>query len=114
MVHVATVPTKARRTLAIWALVVGVVAFFVGLFPFVGVVAGVSAITLGVLALLKSHTTWMAVVAIVLGALAGITSAVTTANIDAIMAAGTRLDQMMLRPHPHLHRQPVLRRHQCR
>lgn len=102
MVHVATVPTKARRTLAIWALVVGVVAFFVGLFPFVGVVAGVSAITLGVLALLKSQTTWMAVVAIVLGALAGITSAVTTANIDAIMAAGreARSDDAAATPTP--------------
>ena len=102
MLHVATVPTKARRTLAIWALGVGVVAFFLGLFPFVGMVAGVSAIALGVLALLKRQTTWMAVVAIVLGALAGITSAVTTANIDAIIAAGreARSDDAKATPTP--------------
>ena len=97
-----TLPTRVGPTLATWALVVGVVAFFIGLFPFVGIAAGLSAIALGVLALIKRQTSWMAIIAIVLGAVAGLTSAVTTANIDAIMAAGRegRLDNAAATPVP--------------
>ncbi|WP_308495316.1 DUF2511 domain-containing protein [Microbacterium jiangjiandongii] len=97
-----TLPTRVGPTLATWALVVGGVAFFLGLFPVIGIVVGLSAIALGVLALIKGQTPWMAIVAIVLGALAGITSVVTTANIEAIMAAGreARVDSAAATPIP--------------
>jgi hypothetical protein len=87
-VQVTTAPPKPRRALALSALLVGVLAFFIGWIPFVGIAAGLSAIALGVVALVKEQTKWMAITAIVLGTLAGITSVVTTANVDAIIAAG--------------------------
>ncbi|HTN59428.1 MAG TPA: Ltp family lipoprotein [Protaetiibacter sp.] len=70
---------------------VGIVAFLSGLAPFWGIIAGAAAVVLGVLALKKQQSKGMALTGLILGAVAVLTSLVTTitlvAGVGAINAA---------------------------
>ncbi|MBK7819740.1 MAG: DUF5067 domain-containing protein [Tessaracoccus sp.] len=77
----------APRGLAIAAFVVGIAAFLSGLVPVWGIVAGLAAVALGIISLLKGQTKWMTVLAIVLGGLAVVASAFTTFTTAALLNA---------------------------
>lgn len=87
-------PAQASNALAITALVVGIVAFVSGVAPFWGILAGVAAIVLGALALRKRQHKAMSIIGIVGGALAAITSLITTIMLIAgLAAAGSAIDE---------------------
>src|SRR5690554_4375935 len=79
-------PPKSPSGLAIAALVVGIMAFLLGLIPVFGAIVGLTAVVFGILAMRKNQSKGMSIAGIVLGGLAavvsmnvafGITSAVT-------------------------------------
>lgn len=79
----ATVPAQrpippSTNGLAVAALVVGIVAFFVGLIPILGLVLGATAVALGCLSLRRTIGRGLGITGLVLGALAGLTSLITT------------------------------------
>lgn len=80
VLHAPQVATRmtTRKGIAVAALVVGVLAFFIGWVPFFGLVVGCCAVILGVVALLKKQQKALSVTAISLGALAVVTSIVVT------------------------------------
>ena len=92
----ATLPTlpplpKKPMGLALAALIVGSVAFLVGLVPVFGALVGTAAVVLGILTLRKQQSKGMAITGMVLGGIAtlasigitfGITAAVNNASAD--------------------------------
>lgn len=72
---------KHAGGMAISALILSIVAFFFGLIPFLGIVLGAPAIFLGIVALKKRQKKALGVIAIVLGSMAVISSASTTATL---------------------------------
>lgn len=79
-------PTPKKKGLAIAALIVGIVAFFTGLFPVVGIVLGIAAIVLGILTLVRKQTKGLGITAIVLGGIAAIVSVIMTISFSAFTA----------------------------
>lgn len=71
-------PKPSASSLAVGALITGIVAFLTGWAPIWGILVGAAAVTLGFLALRGRQSTGMSVTGIVLGGLALITSLVTT------------------------------------
>lgn len=74
----APIPPKVPAGLAIAALVVGVAAFLTGWIPVWGLIAGIAAVLLGIFALVKGQSKGMAIPGLILGAIAALTSLVTT------------------------------------
>jgi hypothetical protein len=75
----APVPAgKPSSAIAITALVVGGVAFLSGLAPVWGLIVGIVAVALGVLAIVRKQRTVFALTGLGLGAVAGLTSLITT------------------------------------
>lgn len=82
--HPAIAPsTKKPAGLAIAALAVGIVAFLVGLTPIFGALVGLTAILLGVFALVKKQSKGFSITGVALGAIAVIASIAVTAAISA-------------------------------
>ncbi len=79
-----TQPASPAKGLAISALIVGIVAFLMGLLPVVGALAGIAAIVLGAIALGKKQPKGLALTGLILGACALIASIATTAGLGAI------------------------------
>lgn len=75
---------KKPATFAIIALVLGIIAFLTGLVPILGLLLGAGAVALGIVALVKKQSKGMAITALVLGGLAFISSASTTAALGSI------------------------------
>jgi len=69
---------KPTQGLAVAALIAGSASFLIGWVPFLGVLAGAAAVVLGVLALRRRQSKGFAVTGLVLGAVAVLTSIVTT------------------------------------
>lgn len=76
-------PRSPSTGLAIAALIVGIVAFLMGLIPVAGALVGIAAIVLGVLALQKRQSKALAVTGLILGAVATIASFGTLVGIGA-------------------------------
>lgn len=81
--------SKPAAGLAISALIVGIVAFVSGWAPFWGIVAGLVAVILGALALRKGQSKGLALPGLILGALAALTSIVTTILMIAGLSLGS-------------------------
>lgn len=75
---------KKPATFAIIALVLGIIAFLTGLVPILGLLLGAGAVALGIVVLVKKQSKGMAITALVLGGLAFISSASTTAALGSI------------------------------
>lgn len=75
-------PKKASG-LTLAALIVGIVAFLVGLAPIFGALVGLTAVVLGILALRRHQSKGMAIAGVVLGAIATLASIGMTAGIGA-------------------------------
>lgn len=73
--------------MAISALVVGIVAFLMGLLPVVGALVGIAAIVLGAIALGKKQPKGFALTGLILGACAVIASFAMTAGIGALTSS---------------------------
>lgn len=69
---------RKPQGLAIAALIVGIVAFFIGWMPFFGFLVGMTAVVLGIIAIVKKQPKGLAVTGLVLGGLAAATSIVIT------------------------------------
>lgn len=67
-------PPQQTNVLAIFALILGIIAFLTGIFPFFGAVVGLVAIILGSVALRKQYSKGMAIAGLVLGAIGMLTS----------------------------------------
>lgn len=88
--HVTTTTGGAPRAgapkgLAIAALVTGGVAFLLGLVPVVGLLAGIAAVVLGILALLRRQPRALAVTGLVLGAVGLVVSLLVTVGLGALL-----------------------------
>lgn len=81
--------TKVPQGLAIAALVVGIVAFLSGWAPVFGMIVGIAAVVLGVVATVKKQNKVMSIFGIVLGGLAIIASLLATLFWGAVFHAGT-------------------------
>lgn len=68
---------------ALIALVLGIVAFFLGLVPVLGLIVGAAAVTLGVLAIRQRQSKKMSTAGIILGAVAALASIGATAGLSA-------------------------------
>lgn len=79
------------KGLAISALVVGIVAFCMGLIPVLGAIVGIAAVILGAIALAKKQPKGFALTGLILGALGLITSIGTTAGIGALTSEVSRI-----------------------
>ena len=77
-------PVATPKGLAISALVVGAVAFLMGLLPIVGALVGVAAIVLGAIAMSKKQPKGFALTGLILGALAVLASVGMTLGLGAI------------------------------
>ena len=69
---------------ALTALIVGIVAFLIGLVPVAGFLAGAAAAVFGVLALVKNQSRGLAITGLVLGGIALVTSIGVTVGLGAI------------------------------
>lgn len=69
--------------LAIAALVVGIVAFLLGLLPVAGIILGLAGLTLGIMALAKKQPKGLALTGTILAGLAVIASIATTVGLGA-------------------------------
>jgi hypothetical protein len=67
MTESASSTSVAPKGLAIGSLVAGIVAALLGWAPFAGVLAGIAAVVLGVLALRKGQSKVLAIIGILLG-----------------------------------------------
>lgn len=83
-----TPPTTPSNGLAVAALVVGIVAFLIGLLPVVGLLAGLVAVVLGVLALRRPSGRGPAIIGLALGAIAALTGLISTIVLVAGLATG--------------------------
>lgn len=79
----AAAESKPTPVLSIVALIAGIIAFFTGIVPILGVILGLGAIALGVFALMKKQRKGLAIAGIVLGTVAVISSIAVTAGISA-------------------------------
>ncbi|WDH78222.1 hypothetical protein PTQ19_11940 [Microbacterium esteraromaticum] len=73
-----TTSASGSNGLAITALIIGIVAFFIGWIPVLGLLLGVAATVLAILAITRIQSKAMSVVGLVLGVLAAATSLVVT------------------------------------
>ncbi|NIJ06293.1 Ltp family lipoprotein [Frigoribacterium faeni] len=73
------------KSLALAALIVGIVAFLTGLVPVFGAIVGIAAIVLAALALRKRQPKALAVTGLALGAVAVVASILVTAGIGAVL-----------------------------
>lgn len=71
------------RGLALAALIVGIVAFLLGLVPVVGTIVGLAAVVLGIIALLRHQSKVLAWIGLGLGAVATIVSIVVAVGLGA-------------------------------
>lgn len=78
---------SGTKGLALTALIVGIVAFLLGLIPVVGILLGLAGIGLGIFALIKKQSKALAITGIVLAACALIASIATTASLGSIDTA---------------------------
>lgn len=85
----ASAPQQHSNGLAIAALVVGIVAVLSGWAPFWGVVVGVAAVVLGILALKKNANKGMAIAGLVTGAVGALWSLIITALFIVALTAGS-------------------------
>jgi len=76
---------KGPMALALAALIVGIAAFLFGLIPVFGAIVGAAAVVLGVFALRKKQPKVLAIIGIVLGGVAVISSITTTAGLGAVV-----------------------------
>jgi hypothetical protein len=81
-------PPQPSNGLAVAALVVGIVAFLLGLLPIAGLLLGAGAIVLGVVALRRPNRKGLAILGLILGSVAALTSLVTTVALIAGLASG--------------------------
>jgi outer membrane biosynthesis protein TonB len=81
----ATLPPLPKKPtgLALAALIVGIGAFFIGFVPVVGALAGITAVVLAIFALRKRQSKTLAVIGIVLGSVAALTSIGVTVGVSA-------------------------------
>lgn len=86
-----TQPTEAKG-LAVAALVVGIVAFLSGWAPIWGMIVGIAAVVLGILALKKRQNKAMSVVGLVLGAIGLVSSLIFTLMWAAVLSSPTVQD----------------------
>lgn len=78
----STAPTpKKAGGLALAALIVSIIAFLTGLVPVLGAILGVSAIALGIFALVRGQSKGFAVTALILAGIASISSIAITAGL---------------------------------
>ena len=70
---------RRKQGIALSAIIVAGIAFFIGWMPFFGLIMGGSAVVLAVIALLKKQSKALSITALTLGALAAVTSIVITA-----------------------------------
>ncbi|MES2630754.1 MAG: DUF4190 domain-containing protein [Patescibacteria group bacterium] len=88
------VPPAATNGLAIASMVVGIVAFVSGWIPFWGLLTGIAAIVLGVIALKKPTGKGFSIAGIVTGGLAALSSILFTVFfIIGIVSSGAIIDQ---------------------
>ena len=85
-----TVMSKRPRGLALAALIVGIVAFLLGLLPVIGAIIALTAIALGIFALMKRQPKGISITGIVLGSIALVASIAMTAGLGAAINAGPR------------------------
>lgn len=83
-------PPKAPRGLAIASLVVGIVAFLAGLVPVLGVILGIAAATIGIIALVKKQPRGLSITGVALGAVAVIASIAMTIGLITVAANSSR------------------------
>lgn len=81
----SNIPSPKSRSFALPALLVGGVAFLLGLVPVLGALVGVTAIILGVLALRRDASKGMPVTGIVLGSIGALVSLAMTFGVAAMM-----------------------------
>lgn len=84
MAYQQTQPPKTANGFALTALIVGSVAFLMGLAPVAGAVVGIAAIVLAILALVKKQNKVMAWIGLSLGTVATVTCIIFTSIIFAI------------------------------
>lgn len=96
--------TTPPRGLAIAALTVGIIAFFIGWLPYVGLIAGLAAVVLGIIALTKRQPKGFAVTGLTLGTLAMLASIVVTI-VATILP--TQLNDQSATPMPSTAEQPT-------
>jgi hypothetical protein len=74
----APIPGRPPRGYAAGALILGVIAFFNGFLPIVGIVLGLPAVVLGVVALQKKQPKHFAITGIATGAVGALSSVLAT------------------------------------
>ncbi|CAL4860313.1 hypothetical protein [Microbacterium sp. MM2322] len=79
---------EPKKGLAIAALVVGIAAFLTGLIPWLGLLLGLTAFALGVLALTRGQSKVFALVGGSLGAIAAVTGLITTSALMIWLLSG--------------------------
>ncbi|WP_285136282.1 DUF4190 domain-containing protein [Microbacterium sp. lyk4-40-TSB-66] len=85
-----TAQGSQSKGLALAALVVGIVAFLTGLIPWLGLLAAVAAIGLGVLALVKRQSKPLSVTGTALGGVALLTGLVVTVAFTSVLTSPNR------------------------
>ncbi|SDG31934.1 hypothetical protein [Microbacterium sp. 77mftsu3.1] len=86
MNHPAT--ARPKNTLAVAALVVGIVAFLTGIVPWAGLLLGLTAFGLGIYALTRGQSKVMALVGGSLGSIAGVTGLISTSALMMWLLSG--------------------------
>lgn len=87
-------PPRPTNVLSILALVAGVIAFFTGLVPVLGLLLGLVAVALGVVGLRKARTLMgsgkgLSIAGIVLGAVAAVTSLISAIVVGGVLNAAS-------------------------
>lgn len=77
------------KSLALTALIVGIVAFLIGWVPVLGFIVGAAAVAFGIIALAKKQPKGLSITGLILGALAVITSIAMTIGVAAFTEAIT-------------------------
>lgn len=90
--------TKKPNGFALVALIVGIVAFLVGLIPVFGALVGAAAIVLGILTLRRQQSKGMAIAGIVLGGIAALSSILVTIGLLGAAANGASADNQADKP----------------
>lgn len=77
---------KSSSGLALTAFILGIAAFLLPWVPVLGVMLGLAAVVVGIVALVKRQTRWMALVGTILGSLGLITALIITLAFSSFMA----------------------------
>jgi hypothetical protein len=87
-----TMSPRASGGVAIAALVVGIAAFLTGLVPWLGLLLAITAVGLGVFALVKKQGRVLAIIGTALGGIALITGLIATIGFSAMVASSDTAD----------------------